>query len=135
MRKTDKSPNTSIKRDRRGFRGLPPPLENFSLSKLSSDTLLTPYETAAILRVSTNTLESWRRVSGHPLRWSSIANGRIRYTAGDVRAFLAGEGRKLRAGQHEPERKPAAGAPKRTPKPPARRRADSAADDRPETPQ
>lgn len=118
MRKTE-SPNTSIKRDRRGFRGLPPPLENFSLAKFSDDTLLTSYEVAAIARVSTNTLDVWRRKSGHPLRWSTIANGRIRYTAGDLRAFLAGAGRKRKAGR-EPERKPAAPAPKRTPaKPPA----------------
>jgi hypothetical protein len=118
------SNKSAAPRDKRGFRGLPPPLENFSLAKLSDDTLLTTYEVSALTRVSTNTIESWRRVSGHPLRWSTIANGRIRYTVGAVRAFLAGEGRRLRAGQHEPERKPAAPAPKRTPvKPPPPRRA------------
>jgi hypothetical protein len=60
------------RRDHHGFRGLPPPLENFSIANLSDDTLLTTYEVGALLRVSTNTLEAWRRVSGHPLRWGTL---------------------------------------------------------------
>jgi hypothetical protein len=95
------------RRDHHGFRGLPPPLENFSIANLSDDTLLTTYEVGALLRVSTNTLEAWRRVSGHPLKWGAIANDRIRYTVGNLKAFLAGDGgKRKRRGPPEPERAP-----------------------------
>jgi hypothetical protein len=82
--------NTAHKRDRHGFRGVPPPA-TFSLAPLPDDALLTEYEVAQIGRWSTNTVQSWRQQQrGHPLRWVVIPGGRIRYTAGELKAFLAG---------------------------------------------
>jgi hypothetical protein len=81
-------PPTSVKRDRHGFRGVPPP-PDFSLAALADDTLLTEYETAAVLRVSTNTLGCWRREPDHPLKWEVIAGRLVRYQAGNLRAYLS----------------------------------------------
>ena len=47
-------------RDRHGFRGVPPP-PTFSLTALADDCLLTEFEVAAVLRVSTNSMGGWRR--------------------------------------------------------------------------
>src|SRR5262252_3919874 len=89
MSKSEPTTTTKPKRDHHGFRGLPPPPTDFSLASLADDALLTEFEVAAILRVSTNTLGSWRQQPGHPLRWRALPNGFIRYTAGHVREFLA----------------------------------------------
>ena len=99
-------------RDRHGFRGTPPPA-TFSLAALPDDGLLTELETAALTRLSTNTLTQWRRRSNRRLPWIVIAGGRVRYLAGDVRQFLAsGEPRR-------PRRKP---LPELAPQKPSRRR-------------
>jgi hypothetical protein len=74
-------------RDRHGFRGTPPPT-NFSLASLADDALLTEFEVAALLRVSSNTLGGWRRQESHPLKWLALPNGFVRYTAGHIREFL-----------------------------------------------
>jgi len=75
-------------RDRHGFRGTPPPAD-FSLTELPDDSLLTEYEVAALARLSTNTLAAWRkRERDHPLKWTTIRGGRVRYRAGDVRQFI-----------------------------------------------
>jgi hypothetical protein len=65
-------------------------LHGVSLAELADDALLTEYETAALLRISTNTLEKWRRSHSHPLEWELIGgSGRlIRYRAGKVKAFV-----------------------------------------------
>ena len=102
------------KRDRHGFRGVPPP-PLFDLDELADSTLLTELDVAAILRISSNTVGSWRQQRDHPLQWRALPNGFVRYRVADIRAFLASGKPRKRA------RKDAAPAP--APKPPARRRA------------
>jgi len=96
---------TAAPRDHHGFRGLPPPA-TFDFEALASGTMLSEFETAAILRVSTNTLGSWRRQPGHPLKWRALPNGFVRYTAGHVREFLA-SGKPRRPRGRPPATKPA----------------------------
>jgi hypothetical protein len=112
------------KRDKHGQnRGLPPPA-TFDFEGLPDGSPLSEFEVAAILRVSTNTVGSWRRQPDHPLQWFALPNGFIRYTVAAIRAYLA-------SGEPRPRGKPpatkagAAPAPKRTPpaKPARRRRA------------
>jgi hypothetical protein len=100
------------KRDRHGFRGTPPPA-TFSLAELPDDALLTELETAALARLSTNTLTQWRRRSNRQLPWIVIAGGRVRYRAADVRQFVAsGEPRRPRR-KPLPEIAPAKPSPHR----------------------
>ena len=114
MSKSEPTTTTKPKRDHHGFRGLPPPPTDFSLASLADDALLTEFEVAAILRVSTNTLGSWRQQPGHPLRWRALPNGFVRYTAGHIREFLAsGKPRPPRGRPHATKPKP----PKRKLKP------------------
>jgi hypothetical protein len=75
-------------RDRHGFRGTPPPAQ-FSLAELPDDSLLTEYEVAAVARLSTNTLATWRKRDDHPLKWLTIGGGRIRYRVAAVKQYLA----------------------------------------------
>jgi hypothetical protein len=107
------------KRDRHGQnRGLPPPA-TFDFEALASGAMLSEFETAAILRVSTNTLGSWRRQGGHPLKWLALPNGFVRYTAGHIREFLAsGKPRPPRSRPPATKRTPAkpAGTPTATTK-------------------
>lgn len=52
--------------------------------------LLTPKEAAAMLRVSTDTLENWRAKRRGPA-WAKLGEGKrapVRYRRGDVEAFL-----------------------------------------------
>jgi hypothetical protein len=77
------------RRDRHGFRGVPPVPTNFSLASLADDALLTEVEVAAVLRVSTNTLGGWRQQPNHALQWLTLPNGFVRYEASAIRAFLA----------------------------------------------
>jgi hypothetical protein len=81
-------PKPEQKRDRHGFRGTPPP-PSFDFDALSPGTLLTELETAAVGRWSTNTLTAWRLQPSHPLQWTTIAGGLIRYRVAAIRAFLA----------------------------------------------
>ena len=81
-------PGPEQKRDRHGFRGTPPP-PSFDFDALSPGTLLTELETAAVGRWSTNTLTAWRLQPTHPLQWTTIAGGLIRYRVAAIRAFLA----------------------------------------------
>ena len=76
------------KRDRHGFRGVPPPV-TFDFDALADGALLSETDVAAILRMSTNTVASWRQRPDHPLRFLVLPNGFVRYTAGHVREFLA----------------------------------------------
>jgi hypothetical protein len=80
--------NLDRARNHHGFRGVPPPA-NFSLAALPDDALLTEVEVAAIGRWSTNTVAFWRRDPDHPLKWMTIHGGRVRYQAGNVKAFIA----------------------------------------------
>jgi DNA-binding transcriptional regulator YdaS (Cro superfamily) len=75
-------------RERHGFRGVPPP-SDFSLAALPDDALLTGYQVGALIQVSTNTIQSWRRQPDHPLEWEALPNGLVRYRAGTLRAYLA----------------------------------------------
>src|SRR6516165_9037838 len=75
-------------RRKRGFRGTPPPAQ-FSLAELPDDSLLTEYEVAAVARLSTNTLSTWRKRPDHPLKWTAIGGGRIRYRVAAVKQYLA----------------------------------------------
>jgi len=119
--KAPTAPEQDQKPDRHGFRGCPPPIVGLSLSSLADDTLLTTYEVAAIARLSTNSLDAWRRQKDHPLRWVAIIDGRIRYRAGDVKAFLAGgEPRRFTTN----ERKPPSDYKPKPARKPSRRRAD-----------
>ena len=90
MRKASSPTNDhpDIKRDRHGHRGLPPPA-TFDFEALADCALLSEIEVAAILRISTNTVGSWRRQPDHPLKWLALPNGFVRYTAGHVREYLA----------------------------------------------
>ena len=92
-------------RDRHGFRGVPPPLTNFSLAALADDALLNETETAAVLRLSTNTLCAWRQQLDHPLKWLALPNGYVRYTVSAIRAYLA-MGRKRKSKDDSPPQKP-----------------------------
>jgi hypothetical protein len=77
------------KRAHRGFRGTPPPIA-FDFDALADSALLSEIDVAAILRLSTNTVASWRQQPTHLLRWLVLPNGFIRYTAAALRAYLAG---------------------------------------------
>jgi hypothetical protein len=79
---------TANKRDRHGFRGVPPP-PAFDFDALPDGALLNEYETAAVGRWSTNTLAAWRSRESHGLRWVVIAGGFIRYRVAHIRAYLA----------------------------------------------
>jgi predicted DNA-binding transcriptional regulator AlpA len=80
----DPKPSSS----KHGFRGVPPPLADVSLAGLPADQLLTEFEVAALTRLSTTTFEAWRKRPDHPLKWTKITGGRVRYRAGDVRQFI-----------------------------------------------
>jgi predicted DNA-binding transcriptional regulator AlpA len=80
----DPKPSSS----KHGFRGVPPPLADVSLAGLPADQLLTEFEVAALTRLSTSTFEAWRKRPDHPLKWTKITGGRVRYRAGDVRQFI-----------------------------------------------
>src|SRR5262249_56557216 len=104
------------KRDRHGFRGVPPPPVS-DFDALTDGALLNEYETAAVGRWSTNTLAAWRR-EGHGLRWVVIGGGRVRYRVGDVRAYLADAApRKRQPGKHEPGSRTTADAGPAPPRP------------------
>jgi hypothetical protein len=98
--------NKAPRRDSHGRRGLqPPPL--FDFDELGNGTLLSEFETAAVLRISSNTLAAWRGQPAHALRWITLPNGFIRYRVADIRAYLAG-GKPCKRG---PPRKKASPAP------------------------
>ena len=93
---------TAHKRDRHGFRGVPPP-PVFDFDALPDGALLNEYETAAVGRWSTNTLASWRLRKAHGLRWVVIAGGFIRYRVSAIRTFLADAApRKCKPAKREP---------------------------------
>jgi len=99
-------------RDRHGFRGVPPP-PSFSLAALADDCLLLEIETAAVLRVSTNTLGGWRRQPNHRLGWEVLPGGFVRYRAGNLRHYLTmGSPRRGR-----PAKPPATASQRRASKP------------------
>ena len=102
--------NQDCGRERHGFRGVPPPAD-FSLAALPDDALLTEYQVGALIQVSTNTIQSWRRQPDHPLEWEVLPNGLIRYRAGTLRGYLA-LGRRQQQERLTAEEKPIAnGAP------------------------
>jgi predicted DNA-binding transcriptional regulator AlpA len=105
-----------------GFRGVPPPLADVSLAGLPADQLLTEFEVAALTRLSTSTFEAWRKRPDHPLKWTKITGGRVRYRAGDVRQFIA-SGYRPKVGR--PRKKDAAPERRRAPRRP--RAAEAAA--------
>ena len=102
---------TANKRDRHGFRGVPPP-PAFDFDALPDGALLNEHETAAVGRWSTNTLAAWR-LRERGLRWVVIAGGFVRYRVADIRAYLADATPRKR----KPKPPPLAAAP-------LRRRAD-----------
>ena len=98
-------------RNRHGHnRGLqPPPL--FDFDALADGTLLSELETAAVLRISSNTLATWRTQPAHALRWLTLPNGFIRYRVAAIRAYLAmGAPRKRKPAKHEPRSRATADA-------------------------
>lgn len=54
---------------------------------LGNETLLSPAETAAVLRTSPRTLEHWRSVGNGP-RATRVGPRRVTYRVADVLAFL-----------------------------------------------
>jgi DNA-binding transcriptional regulator YdaS (Cro superfamily) len=80
-------------------------------SALPDDALLTEYQVGALIQVSTNTTQFWRRQPDHPLAWEILPNGLIRYRAGAVRAYLA-LGRRRQPKPEAAAPKPEAAAPK-----------------------
>jgi len=108
---------TAHKRDRHGFRGVPPP-PVFDFDALPDGALLNEYETAAVGRWSTNTLAAWRLRKAHRLRSVVIGGGRVRYRVGDVRAYLADAApRKRKPAKHEPRSRTTADACANHPEP------------------
>jgi hypothetical protein len=99
---------TAHKRDRHGFRGVPPP-PVFDFEALPDGVMLKEHETAAVGRWSTNTLAAWRLRKAHALRWVVIAGGFVRYRVADIRAYLADAAPRKR----KPEPPPPAAAPPR----------------------
>src|SRR5262249_4734401 len=85
---TTSAPKSYKQSAKHGFRGVPPPLD-FSRAELRDDQLLTEFEVAALTRLSTSSFEAWRQRPDHPLKWTKIAGGRVRYAAKDVRQFIA----------------------------------------------
>jgi hypothetical protein len=83
-------PKTARKR----FRGLPPPAD-FDLHTLPATALLSAREVASVLRVAIGTVDSWRARPSHPLRFIWL-QGYVRYTARDLRAYIALRGGKPR---------------------------------------
>jgi hypothetical protein len=65
--------------------------------------LLREREVASLGRWSLNSVSTWRSVPNHPLKWTHIGNGEVRYRAGDLRAFLA-SGKRLRRTGRPPTR-------------------------------
>ena len=84
----------TVENKRRRFRGIPPPAD-FDLDTLPPTALLSPREVAAILRVAIGTVDSWRTRPNHPLRFIWL-QGHVRYTAKDLRAYIALPGGKPR---------------------------------------
>jgi hypothetical protein len=82
-----KQDHADHKRSHRGFRGLPPPPE-FDFDALPDGAMLNEYESAAVLRHSTNTLTTWRQLPGHPLKWVTVGD-LVRYRCGDIRTYMA----------------------------------------------
>lgn len=59
---------------------------------MTTDELLTPHEVALILRVSEDTLESWRSKRTGP-EWSKLGSGRrspVRYSRAALNTYLEG---------------------------------------------
>lgn len=57
---------------------------------MDAEQLLTPEETAALLRLSEHTLASWRRTgSNSELPWVEVG-GKVRYRRGDISRWLEG---------------------------------------------
>jgi hypothetical protein len=95
---------------------------------LPDDALLTQREIAAVLRVAVSTVETWRR-RGHPLKWTTVGSGLVRYRAGDLRGFLTAGAARKRPGpkpRAAPTESPPIKASRKASRP--RRRADRAAD-------
>ena len=108
------------KRDRHGFRGVPPPA-TFDIYTLPDTAPLTDFEVASVLRVSTNTTASWRRRGLH-LKWFTLPGGLVRSTAGAVKAFLKMSETRSRASDRPPaatKPKPARRSPRRRAEQPA----------------
>src|SRR5262249_48209617 len=116
--------DTTTPSRKRGFRGTPPPA-TFDLYALPDTALLTEFETASAARLSTNTLSTWRKRPDHPLKWTVIGGGRVRYRAGDVKHFIA-SGQRPRPGR---PKKAAPNGSQSTAPAPRRRAARPRADD------
>jgi hypothetical protein len=80
--------NKSDRRDRHGFRGVPPP-PLFSLADLADDAMVTKAEAAGWLRVAKSTVDGWREQPNHPLKWLELPGGFVRTTAGNIRKYIA----------------------------------------------
>src|SRR5262249_36345971 len=102
-----KQDHADHKRSHRGFRGLPPPPE-FDFDALPDGAMLNEYESAAVLRHSTNTLTTWRQLPGHPLKWVTVGD-LVRYRCGDIRTYMASP---------RPRSSPPPPAPPAPPRPP-----------------
>ena len=95
-----KVPTSALQKNHRsrtgghGDRGLPP-LPSVSLASLPDDCLLNEAEVAAYVRAAVYTVSDWRRRPGHPLAYVKIYGGRVRYLAGDVKAFLGASERRI----------------------------------------
>jgi hypothetical protein len=58
------------------------------LDKLPATAMLRAEQVAAVLQVSTHTLQTWRlHKPDHPLKWTRVGKS-PRYSVGAVRAFL-----------------------------------------------
>lgn len=51
-------------------------------------SLLTPQEAAAFLRIGESTLSKWRVTKSQNLRWTTVGR-RVRYLKNDLEAFVA----------------------------------------------
>jgi|GEM_PF-6486275 len=59
----------------------------FDFDTLPDSAWLLKHEVAQVLRRAPGTLEAWRRIEGHPLRWEKV-DGRYVCSVGALRAYI-----------------------------------------------
>jgi hypothetical protein len=97
-----RAPPDDKPRSHHAFRGVPALIPGISLSELADDCLLTELETAALLRLSTHTLEKWRRTGNGRLDWVELPGGLVRYEARKLKEFVLSGTPRGRSRAHKP---------------------------------
>jgi hypothetical protein len=79
-------PPKSRDEDDKTWRGVAGPA-TFDFDKLPDSAWLLKHEVAQVLRRAPGTLEAWRRIEGHPLRWEKV-DGRYVCSVQALRAYI-----------------------------------------------